>query len=320
MSESFDALSLWLEERREAFSHPFHVMAGMLRNVWLDVRESPPMAPGQYVDYFQKKTMEGGLPFPRVPLPEIPSDSAIEAFIGAYDLAHLIRMIRDHLYGLINHVIKVRSTCALLDYGAGAGCGLYGKEQEATLREYDLSILQHVSDPGRVLFLAIDKFMTPADAVFPASRYQKADIQTFRHPAPFDLITAHHVLEHCFHWRTVIEKVHELLRVGGFFFLSFPTFCCFMDAAYRLMTRADHTATYTHEEILAHAEALGFKTLYSAPYVDPANRWAWLTRLEPEMIDDQLQSRCYDLAVQAGARAGLFFHHYGSYVIFKKTR
>lgn len=319
MTESFDILSNWLEERRDEFSHPFHVMAGMLRHCWLESRAFALMAPGEYVDYFNNHTIDGGFPLAGVPLGEISPGLSIEAFVQEYDTAHLIRMIRDHLYGLVNHVLDVRPACSLLDYGAGAGCGLYGKEQESTLRQYNMSILQHVSDPGRVDFLAIDKFMTPGNAVFENSRYKKEDLTTFTDHAPFDLITAHHVLEHCFDWRTMLRKAHELLRRGGFFFLSFPTFCSFLDVAYRLLTKTDHVATYTREQILDHASALGFETAFAAPYVDPANRCAWLSKLAPDLVDDELQSRFYETAVQAGVRSRLFFHHYGSYVILKKS-
>ncbi len=319
MTESFEFLSHWLEKNREAHAHPFHAMAGLLRNLWLETRTLPPMAPERYVDYFNTRSIVGDLPFLQVPLPTLSTGLPIEAFVQEYDLAHLIRMIRHHLYGLINHVIETRSTCTLLDYGAGAGCGLYGKEREAILREYDLSILEHVSDPGRVDFRAIDKFMTPGNAVFETSHYQKEDILTFRPPGRFDLITGHHVLEHCLDWRAMLAKAHELLRPGGFFYLSFPAFCCFSDALYRLLTKTDHVATYTRGEILDHADGLGFETLFSTPYVDPANRWSWLTRLESDRIDNELQSRCYDLAVQAGVRSHIFFHHFGWYILLKKA-
>jgi len=165
--------------------------------------------------------------------------------------------------------------------------------------------------------VGIDKHVTPKDAVFRHAATVQSDLLEFESTEPFDLVTSHHVLEHCMDWRSVIRKTHRLLRPGGYAYLSYPAFGGFYDVTYRLLTRNDHVATYTNEEILQFAAGEGFDVVLSAPYVDPASRFKWLPVLN-ETVSAELQSHFYDLCVYVGARTRVFMHHYGHYLVLRK--
>ncbi len=305
-----DSLDAWLDRNRSRVGDPFHVLVGMLRHARRDCRDFAPITKGEYDAHFRARTSGSGLPFQSPPPPELPLELSIEQFVNAYDAAHLDRMVRHHLLGLVRHIIGSRGRCDLLDYGTGPTCGLFG----AAHRELHA---QAGVDTSRVHFVGIDKHLTPKDPVFRHAVTRRVDLLELEVAEPFDLVTSHHVLEHCMDWRAVIRKTHRLLRPGGHAYLSYPTFGGFYDATYRLMTRNDHVATYTNDEILEFAGQEGFDVALSAPYVDPASRFNWLPAVN-EAVSAELQSHFYDQCVHVGLRTRMFMHHYGHYVVLRK--
>jgi len=125
-SDAPESLDTWLDRNRTRVGDPFHVLAGMLRHARRECRDLAPITKGEYDAHFQARTSGVGLPFQSPMPPEIPLELSLEQFVNAYDAAHLDRMVRHHLLGLLRHIIGSRGLCALLDYGTGPTCGLFG--------------------------------------------------------------------------------------------------------------------------------------------------------------------------------------------------
>jgi len=311
--EALVALDHWLAEHEDRFASPFHPLAGFLRRSLRDVQDLPPMSPDEYALYMRSRTLGPGLPFRDEPLPELPRAVPIEHFIDALDRALLDRMVQDHLFGLLRYLSRRPQGCTFLEYGTGPTCGLHGQEHAELYRRAEI-------DVERITFLGIDKFLLPSGAVFPHSRYLQRDLLRFDPGERFDLVTAHHVLEHVREWRKLIAAAGRVLTRGGYAFLSFPAFGGFYDVLYRLLKRegdVDHVTTYELDDVISAAHESGLDLLLASPYADPRMRFFWLPSVDPT-VTPELQSAVYDACVQIGARTRLFLHHYGHYVVFVK--
>lgn len=310
--EALQQLDGWLMSHRDHTQSPFHPIAGFLRQSVRDCAGLSPMSPHDYEHLIRCRTKGAGPSFlPSVDLGSVNPDSPIGTYINDLDAVVLDHMVHGHLIGLLAHLSARSNGCDFLDYGTGATCGLHGDRH---LPMYESAGI----DVTRVRFVGLDKFVRPANSVFPRATYVKKDLASFVTEDRFDLVSAHHVLEHVRDWGKLLACASRVLKRDGFAFLSFPTFGGFYDVVYRLLTKEDHVATFELDEIIARASKEGLELVLSAPYADPRMRFFWLPTVE-ETVSSKLQVAVYDLCVFLTAHTRLPFHHYGHYLMFRRV-
>lgn len=309
---ALEMVDRWLAEHRSRTKSAFHPIAGFLRRTARDCANIEPVSCDEYASMMRARIQGHGLPFtPPYPIDAIARNVPIEGYINALDSALLDHMVRGHLLGLLAHLSGRPEGCAFLDYGTGPECGLHGRTNAKLYTESGI-------DVGRVRFVGIDKFVLPAHSVFPNASYLRKDLKDLKTMDQFDLVSAHHVLEHIRDWGSLLASARKVLRPGGYAFFSFPTFGGLYDVAYRLLTDEDHIATYELDEIINRARDEGLELAVAAPYSDPRMRFFWMPSVEPT-VSTELQSAIYDLCVFITARSRLLFHHYGYYLVFRRV-
>jgi SAM-dependent methyltransferase len=299
----------WLRDHRSRFSSPFFTLLNLLAEMHRQCRGLPPVSCRAYREYLRADEVDE-LPF-TVTAPPVAERDDILAYIADYDAAEFERMVRGTFIGLLRHQLENRERVALLDFGTGPTCGIYNKQFRDVLF-VDL-------DCDRICFTGIDSVHLPSGAVFRQAEYRRADIVSFAAgKRRFDLITGHHVLEHCYNWEAVMAELAGMLAVGGMLYLSFPRYGGFYDTVYRLLTPLDHCANFDMEALVTTAAAHGLVLQRAAAYVDPRSRFGWLCDLQPELIGRDIADAFYDLCVGIDARKLLGMHMYGHYVVFRK--
>jgi len=308
MDNPNDKAKNWLQDNRNNFGNPFYNLLNFLVAIHENIDDIEPVSCHQYQDYLQ-----GGffneMPFP-ITLPEVEEEEDIISFINAFDRAYLHKMIHGVFVGLIGYLVQQKDNISLLDFGTGASCGLYGGPS-------GLALFGSL-DTRQLHFVGIDNVHKPGGSVFNNATYIKSDILSFTSERKFDLITGHHVLEHCYNWEAVMTHLHLLLKKGGYAYLSFPRFGGFYDTVYRLMAPLDHCASFNLDTLQKHGENIGLKLCLADVYTDPNFRFNWMCNLQPELIDQEIADCFYDLCVKIDAKKLLGLHLYGNYVIFQK--
>ena len=303
-----DMAKNWLQCNKNNFGNPFYNLLNFLITMYENMESINPVSCLGYQEYLQANG-KNELPF-EIELLQIPQEEDIIQFINNFDQAYIRKMIHTVFIGLIRHLTQQKKTISLLDFGTGASCGLYG-------HDYGEDLFENI-DKNRVQFVGIDDVHKPGGAVFDNSTYIKSDILSFKSEKKFDLITGHHVLEHCFNWQEVIAHLSTLLQKGGYVYLSFPRFGGFYDTSYRLMTPLDHCANFQLKSLQTSAENVGLNLCFADTYVDPNFRFNWMCILSPNLIDNDIANCFYDLCVEIDAKKLLGLHLYGNYVIFQK--
>ncbi|MBN2232431.1 MAG: methyltransferase domain-containing protein [Deltaproteobacteria bacterium] len=301
--------AVWLDDNRSRFDCPFHVLLNFLGELHRQSAALPPVSCRRYRDCLAAGAVDE-LPFAVARPPVAERDDDILAYIADYDEAEFRRMVHGTFVGLLRHQLENRETPALLDFGTGPACGMYNERyRDELFGDLDLD---------RVRFTGIDSVHRPAGAGFARAEYRKADIAAFAAERKFDLVTGHHVLEHCYRWEAVVGRIGELLAPGGWVYLSFPRYGGFYDTVYRLLTPLDHCASFDVELLATTAAAHGLVLKRAATYVDPRSRFGWLCEALPKLIERDIADAFYDLCVGIDARRLLGLHLYGHYVVFQK--
>lgn len=301
----------WIRDNRNNFSNVFYVLLKFLLSLNNRLENTPPVSCAEYEDYFRKNMVINGFPF-EIPFQEVSRQENIIKFMYEFDQAYLRKMIHAVFLPLIRFLIHQKGSINLLDVGTGATCGLFSSDEHRLYKEANI-------DVGAVNFWGIDAFHKPSNAVFKKSVYEKSDILSFDSQEKFDLITGHHVLEHCGSWEEVIRHLNELLKPGGYLYLSFPRFGGFYDTAYRLMNITDHCADFDIDDLRTYSQSLGLEMCFLDTYVDPNHRFSWICKLYPELADKEIADCFYDLCVCIDSKLLLGYHDYGYYVVFKRT-
>ena len=308
MNNPNNTVKNWLQDNRNNFGNPFYNLLNFLVAIHEDIDDIEPVSCNQYREYLQTGFLNE-MPFP-ISLPEVEEEEDIVSFINAFDRAYLHKMIHGVFVGLIGYLTQQKANISLLDFGTGASCGLYGGPSGRAL--FDRLDTRHLH------FVGIDNVHKPGGSVFNNATYIKSDILSFTSERKFDLITGHHVLEHCYNWETVMAHLHLLLQKGGYAYLSFPRFGGFYDTTYRLMAPLDHCASFDLDTLRNHGENIGLKLCLADVYTDPNFRFNWMCNLLPDLIDQEIADCFYDLCVRIDAKKLLGLHLYGNYVIFQK--
>jgi len=300
----------WFRDNRDNFSNVFYVLLKFLLSLNNQLEHAAPISCSDYENYFKKHLMVSGFPF-EIDFQQVHRQEDIIKFINEFDQAYLRKMIHAVFLPLIRFLIHQKGNINLLDVGTGATCGLFSKNEHLLFKEAKI-------DVGAVHFYGIDAFHKPSDAVFKKSTYEKCDILSFDVRKKFDLITGHHVLEHCSRWEEVIRHLTALLNPGGYLYFSFPRFGGFYDTAYRLMNISDHCADFDIGSLKSFSEGLGLEMCLSDIYVDPNNRFSWICNLYPQLADKEIADYFYDLCVSIDSKQLLGYHHYGYYMVFRR--
>jgi len=298
----------WLQANKNNFGSPFYNLLNFLLTLHNSIENLEPISCRQYRQYLQVGFLNE-MPF-SITLPDVKEEEDIVSFINALDQAYLYQMINGAFVGLIRYLLQQKDNISLLDFGTGASCGLYGGQSGHTL--FDSIDTQHLH------FVGIDNVHKPGGSVFNSSTYRKSDILSFTSDRKFDLITGHHVMEHCYNWEAVIKHLHLLLKKGGYAYLSFPRLGGFYDTTYRLMAPKDHCASFDLNSLQKCGETIGLKLCLAGAYLDPNFRFSWMGNLLPKLIDQEIADCFYSLCVSIDAKKLLGLHLYGNYVIFQK--
>lgn len=306
-----DAAKRWLTSSRGNFSNPFFVLLSYLVSLEERLRDVAPVSCDGYENYFRKRCTVREFPF-EIPFGPVERTGDIMQFISRFDHAYLSRMVQSVFIGLIAFLVRSRGRINLLDFGAGQTCGMYGEGGRFLFTEGKV-------DTDAVSFWAIDDLHEPKGSVFRKSRYRQCNILSFDPREKFDLITGHHVLEHCHDWSAVVGHVAGLLKKDGYLYLSFPRFGGFYDTVYRLMSPLDHCADFDLHALEAVAGRAGLEPCLTDVYVDPNGKFDWICSFYPELVDKQIADCFYDLCVSIDAKLLLGYHHYGYYVVFRKV-
>ena len=232
-------------------------------------------------------------------------------FIYDFDLLQMSKMIDSIFVRLIRFLVERRGTINLLDVGTGSTCGLYNESFKFLFNDGKV-------DTRGINFYGVDDSCEPHGSFFESSIYKKCNILFFNEVVKFDLITGHHVLEHCYNWDDVIKHVCYLLKDEGYLYLSFPKFGGFYDSAYRLMAPSDHCSFFDLENLIRLSDDIGLQHCLTDIYVDPRNRFSWISKLYPELINEETADYFYELCVKIDSKLLLGFHEYGHYVVFQK--
>ena len=302
-----DMAKNWLQNNKNNFGSPFYNLLSFLITMHENLENIDPVSCLHYQKYLQANC-RNELPF-EINLPSVLQEENIIRFINNFDQAYMHKMIHGVFIGLIQFLLQ-QQTMHLLDFGTGTSCGLYS-------HRYGKDLFNNV-EKNRVHFVGIDDVHKPKGAVFNNAKYIKSKILSFRSNTKFDLITGHHVLEHCFNWEDVMAHLCQLLEKGGYIYLSFPCFGGFYDTTYRLMAPLDHCANFRMKSLKSTAEKLGLKLCFTDIYVDPNFRFNWMCTLYPKLIDSEIANCFYDLCVEIDAKKLLGLHLHGNYVIFQK--
>jgi len=246
-----------------------------------------------------------------IEMPLVCEEDNIIEFINRFDLAYLDKMIDSVFISLIGFLVKQRGTINLLDFGTGQTCGMFGESGRFLFERQRVDI-------NRICFFGIDEFHKPRGSIFKVSTYKHCNILSFRTDKRFDLITGHHVLEHCYNWEEVLMHIAGLLKKDGYLYLSFPRFGGFYDTAYRLMSPSDHCASFDIEAIKNFLSGIGVDMCFSDIYVDPNSRFDWICNIYPGIVSKEMADCFYDHCVILSSKLPLGWHHYGHYLIFKK--
>jgi SAM-dependent methyltransferase len=308
MNYPFDMARNWLQSNKNNFGNPFYNLLNFLTTMHKGLESIDHVSCVRYQEYLQA-SCRNELPF-EIKLSSIPQEEDIIQFINAFDQAYIHKMIHAVFIGLIRYLTQQKKAISLLDFGTGASCGLYG-------HQYGEDLFKNINK-NRVQFVGIDDVHKPGGAVFDNSTYIKSNILSFKSNRKFDLITGHHVLEHCFDWEEVMAHISQLMEKGGYVYLSFPRFGGFYDTTYRLMSSLDHCANFRMETLKSTAEELGLKLCFTDIYVDPNFRFNWMCTLFPKLIDREIANCFYDLCVEIDAKKLLGLHLHGNYVVFQK--
>jgi len=303
-----DMAKNWLQANKNNFGNPFYNLLNFLVTIHADIENLEPVSCNEYREYLQGNFFNE-MPFPIAP-PQVKVEKDIVDFINSFDLACLNKMLNVVFVGLVNHLIQQKGNISLLDFGTGASCGLYGSQYGQNLFKSTSKNCLH--------FVGIDDVYKPKGALFTNATYVKSDIISFTSNRKFDLITGHHVLEHCYNWETVMTRLHLLLKKGGYIYLSFPRFGGFYDTTYRLLAPLDHCASFDLGTLQKHGDNIGLKMCLADVYTDPNFRFNWIDKLLPDLIDQEIADCFYDLCVRIDAKKLLGLHLYGNYVIFQK--
>ncbi|MFZ5906081.1 MAG: class I SAM-dependent methyltransferase [Nitrospirota bacterium] len=306
-----DQAEKWLAGRREHYHNPFCVLLRYLVSLEEQVRKMPPVSGERYAQYCREQGVCTGFPFPVPPAPAGRTGDILR-FITEFDHACLGRMVQSVFIGLIGFLARSRGEIHLLDFGTGSTCGMYGEDGRFLFTGGDV-------DTDAVSFWAIDELSEPSGSIFKKAYYGKTDILAFDPGVKFDLITGHHVLEHCLNWESVLDHVAGLLRKDGYLYLSFPRSGGFYDTVYRVMSPHDHRADFDLRALEEKAGHAGLTLCLSDLYVDPNGKFNWICTFYPELVDQEIADCFYELCIGVDAKLLLGYHHYGHYVVFRKT-
>jgi len=306
-----DMAEKWLRKNRHNYHNPFYLLLNFLLTLHEELECANAISCDDYEHYFQERCFSKHVPFD-VPFPSVIKEEDIKRFIKAFDHAYLGRMVQGVFISLIKFLADERKTIRLLDFGSGKTCGMYGENGRFLFETGNVNI----SD---IHFFGIDDLHRPSGSIFERSSYKKCNILSFHPEVKFDLITGHHVLEHCRNWEDVITHVSDLLNQDGYLYMSFPRFGGFYDTAYRLMSPHDHCANFDIDMLKSFSERIGLEMCFSDIYVDPNSRFDWACSLYPDIVDKEIADCFYDLCVHIDSKVLLGYHHYGHYVVFRKT-
>ncbi|MDQ7787761.1 MAG: methyltransferase domain-containing protein [Thermodesulfovibrionales bacterium] len=298
-------------ENKEHLHNPFFILIRYLTDLDEQIAGVAPVSCAEYENYFRKNFLPGNFPLAIDPV-SVKKQEDIIQFIDSYDRAHLWKMVSHVFIGLIGFLVSRRGKISLLDFGSGHTCGMYGENGRF------LFTGKHV-DTDAVTFWAIDELHEPSGAIFQKANYLKSNILSFNPGEKFDLITGHHVLEHCCDWQDVIEHVAGLLKEDGYLYLSFPRFGGFYDSVYRLISPHDHCADFSLETLKSTAGKNGLKECLVDVYVDPNGKFDWIPSIYPGLVSKQMSDCFYDLCIAIDSKLLIGYHHYGYYVVFRKT-
>ena len=311
MKYPHDVAERWLRSNRDNFSNPFYLLLNFLLTLHKELACKNTISWDDYKQYFKERFFSNNFPF-HVPFPSVPGHKDIKQFINAFDHAYLGRMVHGVFIALIKVLSDERKSMHLLDFGTGKTCGMYGKNGRFLFETGDVNI-------GAISFFGIDDLHKPRGSIFEHSTYKKSNILSFHPEVKFDLITGHHVLEHCYNWEEVLAHVSHLLKQDGYLYMSFPRFGGFYDTVYRLMSPLDHRAHFDIALLKSFSERVGLELCFSDNYVDPNSRFEWICALYPDLVDKKTADCFYDLCVDIDSKVFLSLHHYGYYVVFRKT-
>ncbi len=306
-----DLAKKWLHDNKNNFNNQFYILLRYLLSLHEHLKDAEPISSLEYENYFRERCIFDNIPFEVTPHPVREKGPIIEV-INEFDRAYLDKMIQSIFIHLIGFLVKQKGSINLLDFGTGPTCGMYG-ENGRFLFEKGLV------DINSVNFFAIDDIHKPQGAIFEKSTYKTCDILSFNTNKKFDLITGHHVIEHCYNWEDVILHLSKILNDGGYIYLSFPRFGGFYDTAYRLMSPLDHCAAFDINTLKDFSEKNGLHMCYRDIYVDPNNQFDWICKIYPELVNKEIAKCFYDLCVAIDSKTLLGYHHYGYYVILKKA-
>lgn len=305
-----DMAERWLRDNRNNFSSAFYILLKYLVSLNKQLKDVAPVSCDDYVNYFRERCFINNLPF-EITFDPVNEEENIIEFINKFDHAYLGKMIWSVFISLIRFLVNQEGNINLLDFGSGQTCGMYGENGRFLFKEGNVNI-------DAVNFFAIDDIHEPHGAIFRSATYLKCNILSFPTEKRFDLITGHHVLEHCHNWEEVIRHVSKLLKHGGYLYLSFPRFGGFYDTVYRLMSPLDHCADFDLNMLKTFSESIGMEMCLSDIYVDPNSRFDWICNLYPDLMNKRMAVCFYDLCVSIDSKLLLGYHHYGYYVVFRK--
>ena len=301
----------WLQENRNNFSNPFYVLLRHLVDLDAQLKNAAPLSCSDYRNYFKERCFINGLPFEITPV-TVEDKKDITEFIAAFDHAYLGKMIQHVFIALIKYLSDSRGQINLLDFGTGSTCGMFGEGGRFLFENGKVNI-------NSINFFGIDDLHKPQGAIFKKSTYRQCNILSFNPDERFDLITGHHVLEHCYNWEDVITHVSRLLKQGGYLYLSFPRFGGFYDTAYRLMSISDHCANFDVDKLAHFSKTVGLELCLSDVYVDPNGGFNWISNLYPDLVNRETADCFYNLCLRIDSKLPLGYHHYGHYVVFRKV-
>jgi SAM-dependent methyltransferase len=310
MDHPDDMAEKWLKNNRDNCSNTFYILLKFVTSLNAQLKDVAHVSCDAYVHYFKERCVANQFPF-EIPFGPVGKRENIIEFMNEFDYAYLDKMIRGVFISLIRFLISERGRIDLLDFGTGATCGMYGENGRFLFEQGKVS-------PEAVHFVGIDDLHDPQGSIFEKAAYHRCNILSFATDRKFDLITGHHVLEHCCNWDEVMAHVSKLLKQKGYFYLSFPRFGGFYDSVYRLMSPFDHCATFDIDMLKNFAKSSGLEMCFSDVYVDPNNRFDWICALYPDLAHKEIADCFYHLCVQIDAKLLLGCHHYGHYVVFRK--
>lgn len=307
-----DMAEKWLTNNSNYYGNTFYILLKFVTSLNAQLKDVAYVSCDSYADYFKKRCVVRRFPF-EIPFGSVTERNNVMEFINEFDHAYLDKMIRSVFVSLVRFLISEKGEVDLLDFGTGPTCGMYGENGRFLFEQGGVN-------PKAVHFVGIDDLHKPQGSIFEKATYHRCNMLSLDTDKKFDLITGHHVLEHCSNWNEVIVHVSKLLKRSGYFYVTFPRFGGFYDSVYRLMSPYDHSATFDIDTLNLSAQGSGLEMCFSDIYVDPNNRFDWLCALNPGLIHKDMADCFYNLCVQIDAKLLLGFHHYGHYVVFQKIR